>query len=39
MLCFSASALNTPPSYTRNSRRITWSRVVVLPTNVIRLMK
>ena len=39
MLNFNASVLNTPCSTRRISRRITFSRVVVLPTNVIRLTK
>jgi hypothetical protein len=39
MLYFSASVSNTPFSYKRISRRITVSRVVVLPVKVIRLTK
>ena len=39
MLYFSASVLKTPFSYSRISRRMTLSRVVVLPTNVMRLTK
>ena len=39
MLYFSASVLNTAPSTSRISRRITLSRVVVLPMNVMRLTK
>ena len=39
MLYFSASVLNTPPSTSRISRRITLSRVVVLPVKVMRLTK
>jgi hypothetical protein len=38
-LYFSASVLNTPPSSSRISRRMTLSRVVVLPVNVMRLTK
>ncbi len=39
MLYFSCSVLNTPPSTRRISRRITLSRVVLLPVNVMRLTK
>ncbi len=39
MLNFSASVLNTPFSSRRISRRTTESRVVVLPTKVMRLTK
>jgi hypothetical protein len=38
-LNFSASVLNTPPSSSRISRRMTLSRVVVLPVKVMRLTK
>ena len=38
-LNFSASVLKTPFSSSRSSRRMTLSRVVVLPTNVIRFTK
>ena len=39
MLYFNASVLKTPSSTSRISRRITLSRVVVFPTNVMRLTK
>ena len=39
MLYFSASVLKAPSSTSRISRRITLSRVVVLPVNVMRLTK
>ena len=39
MLNFSASVLKMPLSRSRTSRRMTLSRVVVLPTNVMRLTK
>ena len=39
MLNFSASVLKTPSSTSRISRRITLSRVVVLPMKVMRLTK
>ena len=39
MLYFSASVLKTPPSTSRISRRMTLSRVVVLPVKVMRLTK
>ena len=39
MLNFNASVLKTPLSTSRISRRMTGSRVVVLPTNVMRLTK